>query len=55
MTNLEILGSVLFAGCMALLAIPAIKVIIRILKVCSNHMDHYSLDTKTTKNNKDLD
>ena len=54
MTNLEILGKVLFTVCMALLAILAINVIIRILKVCSNHIYHYTINTKTTENHKDL-
>ena len=54
MTNLKILRWVVFAACMALLAILAIKFIIRILKVCSNHIDHYSLNTKTTQNHEHL-
>ena len=54
MTNLEILGWVLFAVCMAILAIPATKVIIRILKVCGNCTDHYTINIKT-ENHEDLD
>ena len=54
MTNLEILGWVLFAVCMAILAIPATKVIIRILNVCGNRTDHYTINMKT-KNHEDLD
>ena len=54
MTNLEILGWVLFAVCMAILAILATKVIIRILKVCGNRTDHYTVNTKT-ENYEDLD
>ena len=54
MTNLEILGWVLFTVCMAILAIPATKIIIRILKICRNPMDHYTVDTKT-EDHEDLD
>ena len=35
--------------------IPPIKVIIRILKVCSNRTDHSNPDTKTTDDREDHD
>ena len=53
MSNIKILGWVVFAACMALLAIPAIQVIIRILKICSNRMDHYNLDNNTAEDCED--
>ena len=53
MINLEICGWIVFTLCMALLAIPAIRAIIKILKVCNNRTDQYSLDTKATKDQDD--
>ena len=53
MTNLEILGWVIFSVCMVILAIPAYKAIKKILNICGNCTDTYTVELKTS--NKDLD
>ena len=53
MKNLEILGSVIFLVCMVILAIPAYKAIKKILNICGNCTDTYTVGTKTR--DKDLD
>ena len=50
---LKIVGWVTLAACMALLIIPATKVIIRILKICGEKTDHYTLDEFTSSKSKD--
>ena len=51
-SNLEIVGWVALAACMALLIIPAAKVIIRILKICGKKMDHYTINEFTSYESK---
>ena len=53
MTNLEILGWVLFSVCMLILAIPAYKAIKKILNICGNRTDTYTVEMKTS--DEDLD
>ena len=52
MTNLESLGWVIFSVCMVILAIPAYKAIKKILNICGNHTDTYTVEMKT--NDEDL-
>ena len=54
-SNLDICGWIVFALCMALLAIPAIRAIMKVIKVCNNCTEQYSLDTKISEDQEDLE